>query len=481
MTTHPLNPVRSEKGVALIIVLLLLAVMAGLTTGLTLNGQTEIAMAHNETYYARARAAAEAGMNRAVEQIIGDTTTDLIATKEIPNIGNGPIAFNDEYSYSFELLDDDDPALYGGVALTGPQLAAMGADKDPPAPENNDPDLDTNSRMILRATATGPRGTTVTIARILMRDTIAAIPGMNINPAILVNGDIELDGNSLVVNGKKGNVHSNGDITVGGDTGPMGTGITGDVTATGDIDDTIDPGGLKAGGMPVMPVPEIKAEDYLGIATHKLTSTGEMLVRTAPGVPGEWAACTGSGPLQCPTQWTFNSTTSTWRAEGAMPTSGVTKSTYYVEANVEVHGTGKSSFTEISILAEGSLKITGNGKFKPGNDSKIQFVTNGDFELGGTADADDPIDMDGQIMVREQLKMYGNSEFQGRIMVEDRDGDSNGCSPTPFSGCRRGSGTLSSNNLAGNMTVTYNGQLGGMDVPDTPLKFTNIISGWIEQ
>ena len=170
---------------------------------------------------------------------------------------NGPIALNDEYSYSFELLDDDDPLLYGGDELSDDQLEAMGADKDPPAPENNNPDVDTNSRMILRATGFGPRGTTVTIARILMRDTIAAIPGMNINPAILVNGDIELDGNSLVVNGKKGNVHSNGDITVGGTTGPMGTGITGDVTATGDIDDSIDPGGLKAGGMPVMPVPEI--------------------------------------------------------------------------------------------------------------------------------------------------------------------------------------------------------------------------------
>ena len=50
MTSHPMDPVRSEQGVALIIVLLLLAVMAGLTTGLTLNGQTEIAMATNEAY-----------------------------------------------------------------------------------------------------------------------------------------------------------------------------------------------------------------------------------------------------------------------------------------------------------------------------------------------------------------------------------------------------------------------------------------------
>ena len=470
-----MNPVRSEKGVALIIVLLLLAVMAGLTTGLTLNGQTEIAMAHNETYYAAARAAAEAGMNRATEQIIGDTTTDLVANPTIPNIGNGPIAFNDEYSYSFQILDDDDPALYGGVPLTGPktnpnsQLAAMN--------EDGDPGVDNNSRMILRATATGPRGTTVTVARILMRDTIDGFPGMYLNPAILVNGDLDLDGNSLVVNGKEGNVHANGDIT-GGDTGETGTGITGNVTATGAIDDNIDPGGLKAGGMPIMPVPEIKAQDYLGLATHKLTSGGQMLVMSG----GTFVPCSGSAELKCPTEWKFNSTTTTWSADGAMPTSGVTKSTYYIEGNAEVHGTGKTAgFTEISIIAEGNLKITGNGKFKTGNDSKIQFVSNGDFELGGTADSDDPIDMDGQIMVREQMHIYGNSKFQGRVMVEDRDSAANSCSAKMVAGCNNWSSKLAENNLSGNMTVTYNGQLGGVDVPAAPKTYTNFISGWMEQ
>jgi len=48
-------------------------------------------------------------------------------------------------------------------------------------------------------------------------------------------------------------------------------------------------------------------------------------------------------------------------------------------------------------------------------------------------------------------------------------------------GCNKGSSTLANNNLSGNMTVTYNGQLGGMDVPEVPLKYTNIISGWMEQ
>lgn len=473
MITHPMNPARSEKGVALIIVLLLLAVMAGLTTGLTLNGQTEIAMAHNETYYAGARAAAEAGMNRATEQILGNITDNLIVTKQVPVILNGPFDLTDEYSYSFEILDDDDPALYGGVALTGPgvgtQLTAMS--------ENGDPDDDDNFRMVLRCTATGPRGTTVTIARILETVAIPDLPTTTtINPAILVNGNLALDGNSLVVNGTKGNVHSNGDIT-----GGPATGITGDVTATGEVDPSIDPGGLAAGGMPPVPVPEIKAADYLGLANYKLTSTGVIQVLSG----GIFVNCTGKAALECPTGWTWTAATGTWSASGAMPAAPApNKATYYAESNVELHGTGKSAgFTEISIIAEGNLKVTGNGKFKPGNDSKVQFVTNGDFELGGTADADDPIDMDGQIMVREQMHIYGNSEFQGRVMVENRDHASNVYNAATNPNGNRGGDQLADNNLSGNMTVGYNGTLPGIPVtiPGGPDTYLNTVSGWMEQ
>ena len=38
-------------------------------------------------------------------------------TKAIPNIGNGPFDLTDEYSYSFEILDDDDPHVVSGIAL----------------------------------------------------------------------------------------------------------------------------------------------------------------------------------------------------------------------------------------------------------------------------------------------------------------------------------------------------------------------------
>jgi cytoskeletal protein CcmA (bactofilin family) len=466
MTTHPMHPVRSEKGIALIVVLLLLGVMAALTTGLTLNGQTEVAMSANEFYYAGARAAAEAGMNRAIDHIVKNNALNLLDTKEVPGIGNGPFDLDSQYSYSFSLLDDDDPALYA-TALTADQLAAMEG-------ELGDADLDHNSRMILRATGFGPNGTSVTVARILETVAIPDLPSVTtINPAILVNGNLDMSGNIRVL-GSEGNVHANGDITGGGSED-----VSGDITATGAVDSDLDPDGMVAGGMPSIPIPEIKAADYLGLATHKLKSDGSIQVKDASG---NWVACSGKAAGACPSGWTFSG--GTWSASGSMPTSGVAKSTYYVEGSAEIHGTGKSAgFTQISVIAEGSLKITGNGKFKPGNDSKIQFVTNGDFELGGTVDADDSVDMDGQIMVREQMKIYGNSEFQGRVMVENRASDSNAYDAFSNPNGRKGASAVDANSLAGNMSVTYNGSLDPIEseIPGGPDTYINTISGWIEQ
>lgn len=458
MTTHPMN-IRSEKGVALVIVLLLLAVMAGLTTGLTLNGQTEIAMASNELHYAGARAAAEAGLNRAIEQVIADTATDLMATKTVPVIGNGPFDLNTEYSYSFEIVDDDDPDLYPS-ALTADQLATMG--------EDGDPDVDVNNRMILRSIGTGPKGTQVTLGRILSSTEIPDLPTEETiitDPAVLVNGDLSIAGNARIL-GAEGNVHANGNITGGGSEE-----ITGDLTATGTIDDDLTAGGAVAENMSPITVPEIKASDYFNLADYVLASDGTIKIAST------MATCTKA----CPTGWTWTAATSTWSASGSMPTSA----TYYVQGSVSMHGTGKSaSFTKLSLIAEGSITLTGNGKFKPENGAAIQFVTNGDFELGGTVDADDSVDMDGQIMVREQMKIYGNSEFQGRVMVENRDSATNAYDAVTNPNGRKGASTVASNSLAGNMTITYNGSLSDIEtvieIPGGASTYTNNISGWLE-
>ena len=462
MTTHPMNPVRSEKGVALIIVLMLLAVMAGLTAGLSLNSQTEIAMAHNETYYAGARAAAEAGMNRAVEQIVANTTDDLLDTTTIPNIGNGPFDLTSEYSYRFEILDDDDPSLYP-IALTPEQLAKMG--------ENGDGAVNNNTRMLLRCIGSGPRATTVIVTRVLSSLEIPDVPETETllsNPAILVNGDLNFTGDAKV-QGLRGNVHANGDIT--GNTSKDDN-ISGSVTATGEIDPSIDAAGLVAGGMPAISIPAINAADFKNLADYILGSDG--IIRVASTLAPCGAACPGNN------NWTWTGTI--WRASGSSPKTG----TYYAETDIEIHGTGGNPPVKMSVIAEGSIKITGNGKFSPENGAGIQFVTNGDFVLGGTVLAEDTtVDFDGQIMAREQIEIYGTSKFQGRVMAEDRDSTSNSCAVAAVSGCRKGTSSIATNSIHGNLTVTYNGHLGDIETvivtPPGPSTYSNNVSGWIEQ
>lgn len=464
------NSIRSEKGMALVTVLLLLAVVSALTTALAMSGQTEVAMASNEAYYAGARAAAEAGLNRATEHLNDVATLNLLAGADgnpnntadngvVPTIGNGPFTLANQYTYSLQILDDDDPSLYP-TALTAAQLAQM--------QENNDSRVSNNDRLILRAIGMGPRNTRVIVQRVLQSvatNNITTTTTTTISdPAILVNGDLNIEGN-MSVSGLEGNIHANGDITGGGNAYT----VSGDMTATGNLTGDIHANGLVAPNMPAINVPEIKAADYRSLADFILAANG-TIITASTGAP-----C-ASG---CPTGWTYSG--GAWSASGKMPSSA----TYYVEGPVSVDGTGSSAMTSLSIIAEGNITLTGNGKYRPENNAGIQFVTNGDFRLGGTVDADDTIDMDGQILVREQLDIYGTSEFQGRVMVENRDSNTNVYDAATNPHGRRGADAINSNNLRGNMTVTYNGGLAEITSVNTittngPTTYTNNVAGWIE-
>ena len=483
MRSPHLSPVASEKGAALIIVLLLLAVMSALTTGLAMSGQTEIAMASNEMYHAGARAAAEAGLNRAFARIIADNTINMLAGPDneadplnpgaavnadnagvIPGAAlNCPAAcqVGDQYSYTIEILDDDDPALYP-VALTGAQLAKMG--------EDGNRLLNANERLILRATGMGPRGTRVVLSRVVHQDPNVGpdIPNDPIesNPAILVDGSLSVNG-SVNVEGTHGNIHTNGDIT-----GNVSGTITGQITATGAIDSRLTPNGGKAPNMAPVAVPEIRARDYQHLADWILKADGSIQRAS------DHAVC-GDKTLACPSGWGFKS--GTWSSSGAMPQ----EATYYVEGPISIHGTGKGSDEPkaVSIIAEGSIEITGNGNFKPANNADIQFVTNGDFK--SNALADEVRDLDGEIMVREQIKLQGGFKFQGRVTVKNMDSAANVYHATNNRDGRRGDNVETGNDINGNITVTYNGSLDPIDipVPATPgaVTYANSVVGWIEQ
>lgn len=493
MITQPLDAARSERGVTLIIVLLLLAVMTGLATGMTVNSQVEIAMASNEASYAGTRAAAEAGMNRAIEAIMADTGTNLLAGADgavnaanpaaAVNADNGNIAFllgsvgpyalGARYSYTIQIFDDDDPSLYT-TALTAAQLDDMGGDGPGGIVEDGTGYVNNNDRLILRVTGLGPNGTVVRVGRVLQ--SVDFTPTTNTttlaNPAILVNGDLSLKG-SLNILGSEGNVHANGNLSLNGNSAT----VMGDATSTGTF--TANPnwtptgGGEFGGGRPYVNVPEIKASDYKNQADFILTAAGTITTNPLN------VCSSGCPPM--PTHWTFSA--GTWSLNGNNATTG----TLYVEGSVSISGNppggGPSNLIALSVIAEGSINITGRPKFTPENAAKIQFVTNGDLTIGGNADLDDPTQVEGQIMVREQFEVGGNPEFQGRVMVQNVDGATNAYDATTKPWGRRQGSILTSNTIHGNMTVTYNGTLGTISTTTTSTgatTYTNNVSGWME-
>jgi cytoskeletal protein CcmA (bactofilin family) len=463
MMTTPIAHARSERGIALVVVLLLMAVLSGLATGFAMNGQVESSMANNEVYYAGARAAAEAGMNRSIETIRTDTTTDLlsgvdaavdplIAADTGVNEDNGDVGFmltgaapyaldpGGQYTYTIEVFDDDDPRLYT-TALTPAQLLAMGA-------EDGSGFYDQNDQLILRATGFGPSNTVVTLSRVLLSQESVVIPPPSLNPAILVNGDLNIGGN-ITIEGDAGSVHANGDLTVDGNSAT----IEENATASGDFsaNDNFTAGGTQGGGYANINVPEINASDYAHLADFILQSDGTV-------TNGDGSAC-----LPCPGDWSFSG--GTWSITGSTAPTG----TFFVEGAVSISGSPKgpgSTNIAMSVIATGSITITGSPKLQPDNVDKFQFITDGDFVMAGAVDLDDPTEVEGQILVREQIHISGNPEFQGRILVGD--------AADVFD-------DVTTSAIPGNPTFTYNGTLGAFTSPGGPTTYTNNVTGWIEQ
>ena len=478
MTNIAEHHTNSERGIALIVVLLLMAVLSGLATGFAMNGNVEATMARNEVYYAGARAAAEAGINRATSAIRLITDTNLLTGQDgvAGSADDGDVTWllsgaspytldaNAEYSYTVQIYDDDDPTIFPGLSVE--QLDAMCADVPAPCTEDGVGSTDQNKRLILRATGFGPSNTTVTVSRVLLTD-IIPVPGSTVNPAILVDGDVEVVGNLSILSDLPcpqcyGSIHANGDMTISGNSAT----VQGNATTSGELTVTsnnFEVDGEMGDGYSSVNVPEVTASDYESIADFKLLADGSVFnaststVVCGPPCAG-WNGWTVTGAGTGDVEWVISGNTAP-------------QGTFYVEGSVSISGSPKgagNSALRTSLIATGSIKITGNPKFAPDNTNNpeaIQFVTDGDLFLGGTGDFDDPSVIEGQIFVREQIHTQGSWEFQGRIIVQN---DANEFDD------------VTTNSIGGTPNVTYNGTLPGYVIPPTTT-FTYNVTGWIEQ
>lgn len=455
-----------ERGVALVAAILFMALMSALAIALTANGRIEVAMGDNEEVYARTRAAAESGLNHAAAVIIQlaadpavpigsllagpdgavDPTTDDAAVNADNGIlthvmgGTAPWPLAPGYTYDVRLLDDDDPALKNGTAFTNAELIAMGAGR-PLETEDGRRFSDVNRRLVIRATGFGPQG-----AIVQLEQTLTPIP----MPALVVNGDLLVGGDAQVI-GTQGSLHANGDLEIEGTT----VTIAQNATASGQLlaSDTWSPGGLRAGGMPTVPVPDVRAEDYLNEADFVLRSDGRITNKAESTVycnaGSDQNACLGVTPPggTAAFGWAFSG--SMWD----LSQSSANAATYFVETDARISGSPGSSATPLplTIVALGSIEIAGNPVLRAESASALQFLTNRDFFVHG--DLAMPTAFDGRVLVREQVFFNGNPVLTGQLVVRNEPS----LSPLVSENVVTGGTTLSYNGLVETVAYTVSG------------------------
>ncbi len=425
----------NERGLALIGVLLVLILMSGLAVALTVSAQTETLISRNGRSGAQAQAAAEAGLNHAVELAttyifewnangFADVEAAIDALLVGPDLARGTIsadADNGSLGARAGITAAEGIPLgtrlpIGGVVNAEYEAFVMDDDATAPNEPTGDPYDDENGTLIVRATGYGPDNTSVVLEALISPVQLAAL---------ITNSDLTISG-SVAISGGAGDVHSNGDLTISGSATVAGT-----VTASG----TYSGSPVGSGGVPLVPIPPVRASDYLHYADFILTSGGTMTDQAGT------LQCTWSSTTPC-NNWDFDSGTGTWSIGSTAPADG----TYYVEGKVRITGSPGSATSPVvlTLIAEGSIDISGSPDITA-DTPELLFVTDGDLEISGGLDTGDPLTTQGQMLVHEQLKLSGNPSLNGQLIVEN--------APSVDD-------LVTANEISGNVDITYDGGLG---------------------
>lgn len=442
-----------DRGAALIGVLLLLMLMSGLAAALAVSGRTETLVVRNHQSSAQALAAAEGGLNHTVAVAlsfladwkangyisVGAAVDALLADATLlePGITLGSrIALPGTVAeYETLIMDEDDPAR-------GADATDLTLDDDDTNDEDGTADNDSNHSLIVHSVGYTRDGASAVVEGI-----IAPLP----LPAVLVNGDVEIDGNATIT-GRGGSAHSNADMEVDGNAL-----VSGDATASGayEQDGNATVGGLAKGGKPMIDTPTIRASDYRPNADFILTEGGRV---TLPDATILCDASDDEDACEASYGWKFAGGNG-WELENANRAG-----TFYVEGDVDVNGNvgSDASPLAVTIVSEGSIDINGNPVLTP-ETPELMLVADGDVRITGNFTMSPAAE--GQILVREQARVEGNAAIAGQIIIEDADHDE-----AEEEGWHRDHDDITDDNrIRGNADITYNTKLA---------TGTYVVTGW---
>ena len=268
------------------------------------------------------------------------------------------------------------------------------------------------------------------------------------------SSSLTINGNPTI-QGTAGSVHSNANLTISGNPS-----IDQSATASGTFSSSGSPtiGGTSGGGKAEDPLPEVNIPDFQEYADFVMgadgivrDADGTLLFDASGGAKYNAGGCSGnrgweysSGP---PVQWKIGD-----------DCGGDGK--FYVEGNIEIGGSPGSASDpwQVSLMAEGSIKINGNPEFVNYKDAGDSEGVQNIFMLAGTDiewSGNPTNTIEGFIYAGEQIKLNGNPSIVGSIIARDLANTST---------------LVDANSISGNPTITFNGTLA------TPLTVNVVVS-----
>jgi hypothetical protein len=289
--------------------------------------------------------------------------------------------------------------------------------RDDPADGDANASTDLNGRVLVRCTVLTNDGASVEVTAIL---------GATPMPALAADGNVNFSGSPQVL-GACGGAHANGNIHASGG-GPI---ISTQATATGAATGTWTlPNGSPApvlSNQPEVVIPDLNPMDYCAGAEFRLLSTG--------------TATNGAGMLVAvPGGWSYNAGTKLWSLAGGASVDG----TYCVQGNVSVSGNTGTAATprRMTILASGSIEVTGTPFITAEHEDGMLFMAAGDVRVAGNPSAG-AYNYQGMIYAGAQCVAAGNATMFGQLLC------ANG--PQPLGAIEH----AVSHSMSGNFVLTF--------------------------
>ncbi|MBI4489697.1 MAG: pilus assembly PilX N-terminal domain-containing protein [Deltaproteobacteria bacterium] len=446
----------NERGVILVISLLIMVLLIGAGVGAMVSMQTDLRSSSNLKTGTQAFYIADAGINHARQRLQDSDSPNF---DSIFTAANGTeIASNSSF--------------HGGAYT----VTRQGSLSNP-------------SRIKVLSVGTGPNNAKSQIEVWFRKD--AGRPPK----AVVVNGDLRISSNPSIL-GTGGGAHSNDDMQITGNPGvqmvdgltasnkpggggslPEGMDISGSPCIGSSacsnppgqqpeanlIDTSEEKDAYEAAhsGAPEQAIPRINPADYapkvaaMGSSGNHYILHDDGTVTTGPGVTcGADGLCTGGTAVAVPAGWSFSG--GTWSVSGNSTANGV----FYSEGKVDVFGSPGSSSSpwQATIIARDDIRISGSLHIKPylptSDDLKNHLlVTGNDLEISGNIGADYAA---GAILVHQQFRISSSPKINGFIIAGDGQPTWTG---DPFPPSVFPSGVMI-NEISGNPIITYNSDFG---------------------